>query len=184
MLSSLVLRILLSPNWDLEINVKMNCHTEKYIINELFIGSKPRISECVLYFVLHVIMNIEKNKSQKGKLFVSKLCSLGKIQKGESNLVRGNYNTPIMMTDSTQGNAHGSNLNVIHETAALRPRGIWFVRPCFHRPCKNSSTPTKNVGFGAFFYRFQGGNFGFILLSMAPLVASFSEYHIFHILLV
>jgi hypothetical protein len=69
-------------------------------------------------------MNIEKNKSQKGKLFVSKLCSLGKIQKGESNLVRGNYNTPIMMTDSTQGNAHGSNLNVIHETAALRPRGI------------------------------------------------------------
>lgn len=127
-----------------------------------------------MHFVLHVIMNIEKNKSQQGKLFAGKLCSLGKIQQRETNLVRGNYNTPIMMTDPSQGNAHGNNLNVIHETTALRPRGILFVRSCSHRPCKNSSTLTKNVGFGTFFLRSEGGNYRFILWSTATLVVSSS----------
>lgn len=88
----------------------------------------------------------------------------------ETNLVRGNYNTPIMMMNLKQGQAHGNNLNVIHESTALRPQGILFVSLCLHRPCKNSGTPRKNKGFGTFFFRIQGGNCRLILLCIALVI--------------
>jgi hypothetical protein len=33
-----------------------------------------------------------------------------------------------MMIDPVQAEAHGSNLNVVHETTACRPNGILFIR--------------------------------------------------------
>lgn len=41
-----------------------------------------------------------------------------------------------MLMNSKQGKAHGNNLSVIHESTALRPQGILFVRLCFHRPAR------------------------------------------------
>lgn len=102
--------------------------------------------------------------------FAGKLCSLGKIQKRETNLVRGNYNSPIMMMNPKQGQAHGNNLNVIHESTALGPLGILFVSLGFHRPWKNSATPGKNKYFGTVFFSMQGGYCRLIPLSTALVI--------------
>lgn len=70
-----------------------------------------------------------------------------------------------MMTPK-QGQAHGNNLNITHESAALGPQGVLFVSLCFHTPCRNSAVSGRNMGFGTFF-RLQDGKYKLSLLSIA-----------------
>lgn len=77
------------------------------MLNELFSETdacqwlKRRISEFGFYFSpwYYTYYRKKKERERQRRLLAGKLSSLGKKQSGETNLVKGNYNTPITMID-------------------------------------------------------------------------------------